>query len=847
MRYPAIFLCFVLTILGFLPEIAEAQAPKKMTSAELHEAIKKLNFLGSALYIAAHPDDENTRMIAYLSNEVKANVAYLSLTRGDGGQNLIGPEIRELLGLIRTQELLGARRIDGGSQMFTRANDFGYSKHPDETLKIWDKDKVLADVVWGIRKWRPDVIINRFDHRSPGTTHGHHTSSAMLSVEAFELVNDPQAYPDQLKYVEPWQPKRLFFNTSWWFYGSREKFEEADKTNLMSVDVGVYYPFAGKSNNEIAGESRSMHKSQGFGSSGDRGSQQEYLELLKGEMPATKTSLFEGINTSWSRVPGGEGVGKVLARVEQEFDHNTPSKSIDDLLTAYKLLRSLPDSYWRTVKLKELKTVIYGCLGLFLEPVAEDYSATPGEDVELSIEVLNRSAEDVKLLAFDVYPAGFDTTVNMALADNVQNKFFKTVQLPGNIDPTNPYWLNKEGTLGLYSVEDQELIGLPETPRAFKVNFEMEINGVNIDFSKDVVYKRTDPVDGEVYRPFEVTAPVFTNLAEKVYIFAGNSSKSVSVVIRAGKDSVKGQLYLEVPEGWRVQPQSLPFSLERKGEERRLSFDLFPPINQSEGYVYPIAEVEGQNYQDEIVLIEYDHIPTQTVVQKAKAKAVKIDIKKEGNRIGYIMGAGDAIPVSLEQIGYEVTLLEENDMNVERFQEFDAIIVGIRAYNTNERLKFHQAKLMEYVKTGGTMIVQYNTTRRLKIDMDKIGPYPLELSRDRVAVEEAEVRFLAPDHPVLNFPNKITPKDFEGWVQERGLYFPDEWSENYTAILSSNDPGEPARDGGLLVAEYGKGYYIYSGYSWFRELPAGVPGAFRLFANLISIGQRDAEAKGDRE
>jgi len=814
-----------------------AQAPEKLTSAEIHEAIKKLNFLGSALYVAAHPDDENTAMISYLSNEVKANVAYLSLTRGDGGQNLIGPEIRELLGIIRTQELLAARRIDGGNQMFTRANDFGYSKNPEETLKIWDKDKILSDVVWGIRKWRPDVIINRFDHRTPGRTHGHHTSSAMLSVEAFDLVNDPNAYPEQLKYVDTWQPRRLFFNTSWWFYGSREAFEKADKSKLMSIDVGVYYPALGKSNNEIAAESRSMHKCQGFGSSGSRGSDMEYLEILEGDLPEGKESLFEGINTTWSRVEGGASIGKILNRVEQEFRHDNPGASVPDLIRAYKLIRSLPEGYWKRVKLQEIKEVITACMALYLEVTADSYSATPGEWVELDIEATNRSKVDLVLESMTILPLQKDSTLRLKLPYNQANRFSTRVMLPEDIDYTNPYWLNKEGSLGTYKVEDQQLRGLPETPRSFKVAFRLDVDGTPLTVEREVVYKRTDPVDGEVFRPFEIIPPVAANLPEKVVLFANQDAKEVSVLVKAGKPDLSGSISLELPQGWRAEPESIPFELKLKGEEKRVVFELYPPVEQSEGYLRPVVELDGHLYHKELVLIEYPHIPTQTVIQDAKARVVKVNLEKKGNRIGYVMGAGDEIPTSLEQIGYEVTLLEDRDMTVDNLKQYDAVIMGIRAYNTQDRLQFHQNKLLEYVRQGGTMIVQYNTTRGLVIPMDDIGPYPLKISRDRVAVEEAEVRFLQPEHPVLNYPNKITQKDFEGWVQERGLYFPDEWDDNYQAILSSNDPGEPARDGGLLVTEYGDGYFVYSGYSWFRELPAGVPGAFRLFANLISLGK----------
>jgi len=350
----------------------QAQQPKKPNASEIHESIKKLNFLGSVLYVAAHPDDENTRLISYMSNQVKARTAYLSITRGDGGQNLLGPEIRELLGVIRTQELLTARQIDGGEQLFTRANDFGYSKHPDETLRIWDKEKVLHDVVLAIRQFKPDIIINRFDHRTPGRTHGHHTSSAMLSIDAFDLVNDASKYSKQLDLTKPWQPKRLFFNTSWWFYGSREKFAEADKSNLLSFNIGTYYPTLGLSNTEIASLSRSQHKSQGFGNTGTRGEQMEYVELIKGDLPTDKSNIFEGIDTSWNRVKGGDAIGEILEKVEQDFDFTNPSASIPKLVKAYGLIQNLEDNHWKIIKSKEIKEIITACAGSLIDNIAEN-------------------------------------------------------------------------------------------------------------------------------------------------------------------------------------------------------------------------------------------------------------------------------------------------------------------------------------------------------------------------------------------------------------------------------------------------------------------------------------------
>ncbi len=813
-----------------------SQAPEVATSADIHHSIKKLRVLGSALYIAAHPDDENTRMISYLSNHLRMNTAYLSLTRGDGGQNLIGPEINELLGVIRTEELLMARTIDGGKQFFSRANDFGYSKHSDETLQIWNKDEVLSDVVWIIRNFQPDVIINRFDHESAGRTHGHHTASAILGYEAYDLTSDPNAYPEQLQHVDTWQPKRLFFNTSWWFYGSRENFDKADKSKLTAVDIGVYYPLKGKSNNEIAAESRSMHRCQGMGSTPSRGSSMEYLALLKGDKPAGNEDIFEGINTTWSRVEGGAPIGEKLEEIEKSFDHDDPAASVSALLEVYKMIKKLPDGYWKTVKLDEITQVIRNCMGLFVEAIAENYSATPGQTIELTLEAINRSMVNVELQSLEYLPMAADTMLNLQMEPNQEYKIYKKITLPEDMAYTSPYWLENEGTLGMYKVEDQLLRGKPETPRAFRVSFNLKVEGEPMVFTAPVVYKKTDAVKGEIYRPFEIIPPVFANIKEKVYVFANDKPKTVEVVVNAGRENISGALELLLPEGWRSVPEKIPFSMENKGEEQTFGFNLYPPEIQTEGEIIAQVTLGDSHFRKGVKIIEYDHIPTQTVLQQAASKVVKIDLRKAGQKIGYIEGAGDEIPQSLEQIGYEVTLLKDADFTPENLRKFDAVIAGVRAYNTQERLKFHQPALMEYVKNGGTMIVQYNTAHQLVTN--DLAPYSLKISRERVSVEDAEIRILLPQHEVLNFPNKITEKDFEGWVQERGLYFPNEWDEQFQAVLSSNDPGESPKDGGLLVCSYGDGFYIYSSISWFRQLPQGVAGAFRIFTNMISIGKK---------
>ena len=815
-----------------------AQQPRTLSSTEVYEGLEKMQFLGSALYVAAHPDDENTRMIAYLSNEVKAETAYLSLTRGDGGQNLIGTEIRELLGVIRTQELLAARRIDKGTQFFTRANDFGFSKHPDETMEIWNKDEVMSDIVWTIRKWRPDIIINRFDAERAGKTHGHHTASAVLSLEAYELAGDPTKYPEQLRHVEAWQPTRLYYNTSWWRYGGREEFEKVDKSNMTTADIGTFYPMRGLSNSEIASYSRSEHKSQGMGNTPRRGSETEYLVHLMGNDKVEKENIFAGINTTWARVPGGAKIGEKLAQIQEDFDFARPGKSVEELVEVYQMIQALPDGHWKRVKGKELKELIGGALGMYLSATAADYLATPGETLAITTEAIIRQGAKATLKKIELQPGGESKSFDVTLNDNEGQSAEFSYTIPATAKYTTPYWLNKKAQLGMYDVPEQQLRGLPETPRDIRALFTFEIEGKLFEFPVEIAYKRTDPVRGEFWRPFEIVPPVYANLQDDVVVYADRNAKPVRVTIGSNTKDLRGEVTLARPDGWRIEPEYIDVELAEKGATQTIEFQLFPPEGQSDGKITPIvATSDGNYYTNGLTLIEYDHIPTQTILTDPTARIVKLDLQRRGDRVGYIMGAGDKIPESLAQIGYEVDLLEDDDVTLQNLKNYDAVITGIRAYNTRERMKFLQPVLFEYVEQGGNLIVQYNTTWRMPFPKEQLAPYPMNLSRDRVTDEYAEVRILAPDHPVVNTPNKITQKDFEGWVQERGLYFANEWSDEFTPIFSSNDPGEPERNGGLLVAKYGEGYYVYTGYSWFRELPAGVPGAYRIFTNLISLGK----------
>ena len=813
------------------------QKPQKLSSNQIYEKIQKLNFLGTALYIAAHPDDENTRLIAYLANHVKARTGYLSLTRGDGGQNLIGPEIRELLGVIRTQELLAARNVDGGQQFFTRANDFGYSKHPDETLAIWNEEEVLSDVVWAIRNFKPDVIINRFNHENPGTTHGHHTASAMLSVAAFDLASDKNKFSEQLSYTQIWQPKRMFFNTSSWFYKDKAAFKK-DISSFTTFDTGVYYPLKGVSNNELASIASSQHLCQGFGRLTSRGEQVEYVKLLKGAPLKDTSDIFSGINTTWNRLKNGGDIGGILYEIENNFDFINPSKHLPKLMNAYEKIQQLENNHWREIKEKEIKTIIEACAGLYLEASALYSSGIPNSSMLIDFEVLNRSDVNIELTAVKSVIDQRTISKDVELMPNIKINFQESIFLK-TTNFSDPYWLRNQATMGMYAVAQQDLIGKPETPKLTKIEFHLIIDKTPIVITKNIIRRYAERDKGEIYEPFEILPKVTTKLTDKVLVFPKDEAQKVLVEVRAGASNVSGKVRLRLPQDWKVSPKETVFKINQKKDKQVVAFWVTPSKNQSEGKLEVIATSDGIDYKKELIEISYDHIPKQSVLINSEAKVVRLNIHKVGNYIGYIKGAGDAIPESLRQIGYKVLEINPSEINAENLHQYDAIVLGVRAYNVVKELQFKQKFLLDYVAKGGNMIVQYNTNR----NVDVAAPYTLNLSRDRVTDEVSEVRILAADHSLLNFPNKITTKDFRGWVQERGLYFPTTWSHEYTSILSMNDPGETAKNGSLLIAKFGKGNYLYTGLSFFRELPAGVSGAYKLFANMLSVGKENNQVE----
>lgn len=834
------FILFSLFSLGITHLTAQQTA---LSSSEILQRIEKLQTVSAVLYVAAHPDDENTRLLSYLASERKVRTGYLSLTRGDGGQNLIGKEQGSALGLIRTQELLAARRTDGAEQFFTRANDFGYSKNPEETFVFWNKDSVLADMVWTIRKFQPDVIICRFPTTGEGG-HGHHTASAILAEEAFDAAADPKRFPEQLKLVNTWKTKRLFWNT--FNFGSTNTTAE----DQLKVDVGVFNPLIGEYYGEVAANSRSMHKSQGFGSSKSRGSSIEYFELLKGE-PA-KTDLLEGIATNWSRFSEGAAVKKLAEQVANEFDVRHPQKSVSVLVSLLNAIKKLPDtnpelSYWKTQKTKEVEQLLLECSGVFIDVFANNFNASSGESLVLTTQVVSKFSSDIELLSIQ-FPDKDTATYNVLYFN--QLLILKHIfNVPKNIPYSNSYWLNAAPQNGLYTVPDQLLRGIPENQAALRVSFQLKIGKSIITISRNVVHKQVDPVKGEVYRPLEILPKVTINPTEKVVVFTSDSPKKITFLIKAQTPNCEGKLNLVLPKGWTGTLDQTSFSILEKGKEISVSatITMVTSVTVAEALeatnfneVKLQAIIGKDTLQQAIQRIDYDHIPSQFILSTSSVKMIHVPMKISSGKekIGYIEGAGDDVAVCLGQLGYDVTVLTDADLSTGNLAAFSAIVTGVRAYNTNERLSVHYETLMNYVKNGGNLVVQYNTNSRVGPIGSKIGPFPFTISRNRVTDETAKVTFTTPTHPVLNYPNKIEQSDFDNWIQERGIYFATTVDSNYQTVLSMNDPNEPTETGSLIIGEYGKGHFVYTGLAFFRELPAGVPGAYRLFVNLLSMNPK---------
>lgn len=778
------------------------------------QELRSFREMGSVLYVAAHPDDENTQLIAYLARGRNYRTAYLSLTRGDGGQNVLGPQFGEKLGVARTQELLAARRLDGGQQFFTRAIDFGFSKDYRETLNVWNKQEVLSDVVRVIRTFRPDVIVTRFSPQ-PGGTHGHHTASAVLALEAFKLAGDPKAFPEQLTDLKPWQPKRILMN--------------GRGNDGLAMEIRGNDPVSGLSFLELAGRSRAMHKTQGFDNyrGGGAGARTETFQLLDGE-PATN-DIMDGVETRWDRVAGGAEIEKLVDEAITGFNSNNPEASVPLLLKVRAQLAGLSAEPIVTEKHSQLDRIIADALGLEVQTTIPNAEVVPGEALKLSHSVVAHSEAAVRWVSVRYPTVKSELKTDVALSNGKAVVRESTQTLPASTPLTQPYWLRQDSEVGTYRVSDPKLIGQPENAPVFPVEYVFAVGDQTITIP-DQPFEITNANSPQ---HLDVIPPVSIAFASDVAMFAPGSARVVEVEVIANRGDAPGVLKLETPAGWTVAPIQQPFKISKPGESFRAHFTVTAPKKSATAELIASADIGGVSYRNARQEVRYNHIPRQLLQPLAKIKAVSLNLAIRGQKIGYLPGAGDDVPGCLEQMGYSVTLLDDPDLTRGKLKEFDAVVIGVRAFNVRPKLAEQLPALFSYVEAGGTVVAQYNRPENSR--NFQVAPFDLRLSGDRVTDENAAVTLLAPDHPVLNVPNKITSADFTGWVQERGVYFPNQWDEHFTPILACNDAGEKPLEGGLLVANYGKGHFVYTGLAFFRQLPAGVPGAYRLFANLVSL------------
>ncbi len=803
-----------------------AQDPNGIRSdaASIIHNLEALHNFESVMYVAAHPDDENTRLLTWFSQERKARTAYFSFTRGDGGQNLIGTEQSEMLGVIRTQELLAARRIDGAKQFFSRAVDFGYSKNPEETMAVWNHDSVLYDLVWAIREFKPDVIICRFPNNGDGG-HGHHTASALLAEEAFKIAADPKIFPDQLTVISVWQPKRIFWN-AW-----RLKEEDvAGEKNMARIRIGDFNPVLGKSYTEIAAQSRSQHRSQGFGSTGSRGEQTDFLRLVMGD--DFKEDIFEGVATNWQRSKASPEIITLATQIRSTFDAKHPEKSIESLLKLKNLMTSgKMDPFWKAEKLRIVDDLILSCAGIFVQANTKAANVVPGDSLKISVSVISRNGTTPSLLNYGFSIGSLPQMNEEALKNNVEWNKELSIAVPDNQPYSNPVWLQQEAGKGIYRTPGPYWNIRPVGEPDLEFFCTLKFGNTNVSVRRPVLCYWNDPVTGENYKPFEILPACSIEPVDAVVVFPDANEKKVLVNVQAWKDKISGTLKPVLPKGWVCTPSQYDFNFDKAGEKKEFSFLVKPLNGVSSATMTFSVTADNKNYSQQVIHVKYDHIPQQVWIHAAEIDLVRADIKRFKKRIAYIEGAGDEVPKALRQLGYEVTFLTDDSLASANLSRYETIVTGIRAYNTRDALAIWQKRLMEYVENGGTLLMQYNTAHAL-VTKD-LGPYPMKLGRERVTVEESPVAPLEPISNLLIYPNLLNRHDYEDWNQERGLYFAAEWDEKYNAVFAMNDPDEKESRGSLIECKYGKGRFIYSGISFFRHLPNGIPGSYRLFVNLI--------------
>ncbi|HSF34190.1 MAG TPA: PIG-L family deacetylase [Candidatus Tectomicrobia bacterium] len=840
-------------------------------AGSLVELIYRLPVYVSVLHTAAHPDDENNALLAYLARGVFARTAYLSLTRGDGGQNRIGPELFEALGIIRTEELLAARRVDGAEQFFTSAYDFGFSKSADETLAKWGREEILADIVRVIRTFRPDVIISRFAG-TPSDGHGHHQAAGILTREAFFAAADPNRFPQQIaEGLQPWQAAKLFWNEFRSWRGSAP----AQPAGEMSVDVGAYSPLLERTYHQLGLKAQNLHRSQLPPRLPRYGKHLDGFRRLDVEGSSSSKGLFDGMDLTLHRVadvvPEGSAARDRLRAALQEiqtiattaaerFRPWDPSAVVPLLLQGYERIRRLRAllrtweldvlaadriDYALSVKEREFRTALERSLGLQIEAVVATQNAVRGGTLSVSVTMFNHSPRSIALefvglkapAGWQVDPPPFQETL---LTPQQGTELAFQVGVPEDAVLTQPYWLESPRLGERFSVADHRLLVYPFAPPLLSASWRWRIHedgfSAVVDSARAVEFPLAGHAAGDVRQPVRVVPELSLTLEPPLLIapltdHPLQKQLNVTVVGNVAGDTI---LRLQAPVGWNVDPAEHRIALAA-GQEATRRFSIQIPASTAAGRfrIHAVANFRGKQFSRGYRAIAYPHIRSHLLYREAltNVEVFRVDTAP-GLSVGYVMGAGDTVPGAIEQLGIGVSLLSPEDLASADLSRYDTIMVGARAYEFRPDLVANQQRLMDYVRDGGTVIVQYQT---LAAEGITFTPYPAKLSRARVVDETAPVTILDPAHPLFRWPNRITEQDFDGWVQERGLYFLEQWHERFMPLLESHDADEPPQRGGMVIARYGKGRYIYTGYAWFRQLPAGVPGAFRMFANLLSL------------
>jgi LmbE family N-acetylglucosaminyl deacetylase len=874
MRRAVLFVALLAALVAIaLPSIgAQVKPVYSLGAAGLTQVLQRLQTTASVLHTGAHPDDEDSFFIARTARGDHARVAYLALNRGEGGQNIIGTELFEGLGVIRTEELLQARRLDGGEQFFTRTFDYGFSKTLEEAASKWNEQDVLGDMVRIIRMFRPLVIYSRFSGTS-ADGHGHHSFAGYLTPLAFRAAGDPARFPEQLaEGLRPWQPRKLYRG---------QRFPPDPKMKpTIAVHTGVFDPVLGRSYGEIASEGRSQHKSQAMGGIEIRGAMDSGLDLVESVMPirAGESTIFDGIDVSvpgiasLSGLPSGmlqeelQAMAAAARRALEEYRPLQPQGIIQPLVAGLRATRRAREAlagaatgaagaradadFLLAIKERDFVEALSRAAEVVVDPLADRETVVAGGSLFVNVRTFVGDPETVKVTSAVVHgPRGWTVApAAVATANETGNPFVRreapthlvsvTVTVPPNEPPTQPYFLEqpRKGETYQWTAESR---GLPFAPPLLRADVTMEIGSQSMVVSQPVQFRSADAIRGELRRNVNVTPPVTVGLDSRLLIVpVGTTPVEQRMVVQATSflpRPVDGILRLKLPAGWTAAPAQAPFSLKTAGDQTSTPFVVHAPAGRKSGSFDIVAEavVDGQAYARDVQVIAYPHIQTHRIYSNATATAQVFDLKVAPVKVGYVMGTGDEVPAALRRMGVDVRMIDRNLLATGDLSAFDTIVIGIRASQARPDFVANNGRLLQYVERGGTLIVQYQQNDYVQRNLP---PFPAQ-EASRVTDENAPVEILAPKHPVFNFPNRITKADFDGWVQDRNLYAFTTFDKRYIPLLATADRGEPPQLGGQVYADVGKGRYVYTSYAWFRQLPAGVPGAYRQFANLISLSK----------